>query len=115
MEFPKAIFVEYRKEKFGETFKLNLYTVSELVGIVGPSGSGKSTSVGNIPELGIKGLNPEETFVINVMGKPLPFRGWKSKYQEGKNYFSTIDPKMVLAAFAKIKDNPAIKNIVLDD
>ena len=50
--------------------------MSELVGICGPSGSGKSTSVGNIPELGIKGLNPEETFVINVMGKPLPFRGF---------------------------------------
>lgn len=89
--------------------------MSELVGVVGPSGSGKSTSMGNIPELGIDGLNPDETFVINVMGKALPFKGWKSKYQEGKNYFSTIDPKMVLAAFAKIKENPSIKNIVLDD
>ena len=50
--------------------------MSELIGIVGASGTGKSTSMGNIPELGIEGLNPEETFVINVMGKPLPFRGW---------------------------------------
>jgi aspartate/methionine/tyrosine aminotransferase len=80
---------------------------------VGPSGSGKSTSIGNIPELNIQGLNPEETFVINVMGKALPFKGWKSKYVEGKNYFSTIDPKMVLAAFEKIKSNSAIKNIFL--
>lgn len=89
--------------------------MSELIGIVGASGTGKSTSMGNIPELGIKGLNPEETFVINVMGKPLPFRGWKSKYEEGKNYFSTTDAKTILAALAKIKDMPNIKNIVLDD
>jgi hypothetical protein len=89
--------------------------MSELVGIVGASGTGKSTSMGHIPELGIAGLNPEETFVINVMGKPLPFKGWKAKYEDGKNYFSTTDAKTILAALAKIKDMPNIKNIVLDD
>ena len=44
------------------------------IAIVGPSGEGKSTSYGQVPELGIKGLNPKETVVINVAGKDLPFR-----------------------------------------
>jgi hypothetical protein len=39
------------------------------------SGFGKSTSIGNIPELGIKGLDPSETFIVSVTSKPLPFKG----------------------------------------
>ena len=35
--------------------------------ILGKSGTGKSTS--------IKGLDPKETIVINVLGKRLPFKG----------------------------------------
>ena len=34
--------------------------------VLAPSGFGKSTSIGQIPELGIKGLNPEETYLISV-------------------------------------------------
>jgi hypothetical protein len=51
-----------------------------LIAVAGPSGVGKSTSMGQIPELNIKGLNPKETFIINVAGKPLPFKGWRKKY-----------------------------------
>lgn len=43
--------------------------MAELIGIAGNSGSGKTTSV--------KDLNPKETFIISVLGKPLPFRGFK--------------------------------------
>ena len=39
------------------------------IAVVGKSGTGKSTSYGQFPELGIKGLNPKETVVINVRGK----------------------------------------------
>ena len=45
------------------------------ISIVGKSGTGKSTSIGNIPELGIEGLDPKTTVIINVAGKSLPFRG----------------------------------------
>ena len=45
--------------------------MSNLIAIVGESGSGKSTS--------IRTLNAEETFVVNVASKPLPFKGWRSK------------------------------------
>jgi len=41
--------------------------MSELIGILGDSGKGKTTSLRN--------LDPEETVIINVSGKPLPFRG----------------------------------------
>ena len=50
------------------------------IAIVGKSGTGKSTSYGQFPELGIKGLDPKETVIINVAGKDLPFRGWKKLY-----------------------------------
>lgn len=40
--------------------------------IIGKSGSGKSKS--------IEYLDAKKTFIINVNHKPLPFRGWKSKY-----------------------------------
>ena len=33
--------------------------------ILAKSGFGKSTSIGEIPELGIKGLDPKETYLIS--------------------------------------------------
>lgn len=46
--------------------------MANLIAIVGDSGSGKSSS--------IRTLNSAETFIINVASKPLPFRGWRTKY-----------------------------------
>lgn len=48
--------------------------------VLARSGFGKSTSLGNIPELGIEGLNPEQTFLISCVNKPLPFKGSNKKY-----------------------------------
>ena len=42
--------------------------------VIGESGSGKSTSMRN--------LDPKKTFIISILGKDLPFRGWKKKYTE---------------------------------
>jgi hypothetical protein len=82
--------------------------------IVAEAGSGKSTS--------IETLNPSETFIINVSGKSLPFRGWKSKYQKFDpktkkgNYYETSDPKLVLRLLEVINtDMPEVKSIVIDD
>lgn len=88
--------------------------------VIGDSGSGKSTSVGQIEELGIKGLDPSETVIINAKGKPLPFHGWRTKYKgkitEGGNYFSSVDAATIIQVLNYIGDNrPDIKNIVLDD
>ena len=90
------------------------------IAVVGKSGTGKSTSYGQFPELGIKGLNPKETVVINVSGKDLPFRGWKKLYtgkvSEGGNYFESSDAVQIAKVIDYISSNRKdIKNIVIDD
>lgn len=90
------------------------------IAIVGKSGTGKSTSFGQFPELGIKGLNPKETVVINIAGKDLPFKGWKKNYtgkiSEGGNYFESSDAEQIskIIQFVSIH-RTEIKNIVIDD
>jgi len=90
------------------------------IAVVGPSGEGKSSSYGQIPEIGITGLNPKETIVINVAGKDLPFRGWSKMYNgeisKGGNYLQTADANVIAQAITFISGNrPDIKNIVIDD
>lgn len=90
------------------------------IAIVGKSGSGKSTSIGNIPELGIKGLNPKTTVIINVAGKDLPFRGWTKMYfgniKEGGNYIETSDADTISKVIKFISDSrPEITDIVIED
>jgi hypothetical protein len=87
--------------------------MSTLVGIVGQSGTGKSTS--------IETLNPKETVIINVSNKPLPFKGWRSNYTQGKlsegaNYISTDVAATIVQALKYISDNrPEIKYVIIDD
>ena len=92
------------------------------IAIVGNSGEGKSTSIGKNDELGIEGLNPAETVIINVADKDLPFRGWRKLYDgtkkisAGGNYTSTSNADTIAATIKLIVDKrPEIKNIVIDD
>lgn len=90
------------------------------IAIVGNSGEGKSTSYGQIPELGIKGLSPKETVVINVGGKDLPFRGWQKMYNgeipQGGNYFHAAEADKIAMAIKFVSESrKEIKNIVIDD
>ena len=90
------------------------------VAIVGESGTGKSTSLGNFPEIGIKGLNPSSTVIINVANKPLPFKGWSSKYKEGikekGNYLVSSDADVIASAIKFISDSRKdITDVVIDD
>jgi hypothetical protein len=80
--------------------------------VLGDSGSGKSTSTRN--------LDPKETFFINVIGKPLPFKGWKGKYKaiEGTtgNYFSSYNAEEILKCIRYVDSKrPDIKTIIIDD
>ena len=82
--------------------------------VIAQSGAGKSTS--------IEGLNPEETFIINVANKPLPFKGWKAKYPkrtkenpDGRMQ-SVATPAGILDAMKYISEGrPEIKVLVVDD
>lgn len=83
--------------------------------IIGASGSGKSTSLRN--------LNPKETFCINVLDKPLPFRAYKSRYKnisgwddKEANYYATDDYARIIKCIRMVNDNrPDIKILILDD
>lgn len=91
--------------------------MSDLIGIAGLSGSGKTTSV--------KDLNPKETFVISVLGKPLPFAGSKKNYTELKqdkdkkwvgNFYRSNKVDSIIKVFKVIdKAMPHIKHIIIDD
>ena len=98
--------------------------MANAIAVVGESGSGKSTSLSSIPELGILGLKPEETFIINVKGKPLPIKGWKKLYKEiditkpptEGNYLATTDSSLIVKTLQYINQNRTdIKNVVLED
>ena len=80
--------------------------------VIGKSGTGKSTSIRNLDE--------KETFIINVLDKPLPFKGYKKKYtkatKEGGNYFSSDNSDSIIKMIKYINnERTEIKNIIIDD
>ena len=82
--------------------------------IIAESGAGKSTS--------IESLNPDETFIINVANKPLPFKGWKKKYtlwskeNPGGNMYDKAGAQNIEACIKYVNDKrPEIKNLIIDD
>lgn len=88
--------------------------MGNLIACVGASGSGKSTS--------LRTLNPTETFIINVASKPLPFKGWRTKYtvwnkdNPNGNFINTSN----VIDIAKIMNyihtkRTEIKNVVIED
>jgi ABC-type polar amino acid transport system, ATPase component len=88
--------------------------MSSTILIIGESGSGKSSSIRN--------LNHEETYIINVLDKPLPFKGYKKIYfkdaKEDKrpNYFATDDCNKIRQAIKAINEQrKEIKNLIIDD
>lgn len=89
--------------------------------VLAKSGFGKTTSIGNIPELGIEGLDPKETYLISCVNKPLPFRGGKSAYKittldkiaEGNRIITTNGEEV--AEIITILSKSPFTNIVLDD
>lgn len=89
--------------------------------ILAKSGFGKSTSIGEIPELGLKGLDPKTTYLISCVNKPLPFRGANKKFvvttpnnPTRGNRVITNDAGTVAKIINMLAKSP-YKNIVLDD
>jgi len=87
--------------------------MSEMVMVLGESGSGKSTSLRNMPS--------ENTFIIQVTKKMLPFKGGDKKYKlvskenPDGNLFVTDKSKTIVEVMKKISENPKIKYIIIDD
>jgi hypothetical protein len=86
--------------------------MSNSILILGESGCGKSTSIRTLP--------PKETMIINVIGKPLPFRGAKTQYtkitESGGNYYSSDNPASIIKLINGINEKRLdIKYLVIDD
>lgn len=83
--------------------------MANAVILLGKSGTGKSSS--------IKGLDPKETVVLNVLGKKLPFKGSSSVYnKENKNLFRIDEYQQAINMLQGIDKNaPHIHNVVIDD
>lgn len=82
--------------------------------IMGESGTGKSTSIRN--------LDPKETFIVNVLNKPLPFRGYKTNYTKLSsdgitgNLYSSTSYEQVHRILRLINDKRLeIKTLIIDD
>lgn len=82
--------------------------------ILGECASGKTTS--------IRTLNPDETFIINIEDKPLPFRNFKNNFRsapEGDkkvNYYASDNALKIVGAINKISQSrPDIKYLIIDD
>lgn len=83
--------------------------MSNTVIIMGEPGTGKSRS--------IKHLDEKETFLINVLDKSLPIKGYKKKYNaDNKNYYANDNARAIIETIRTIdKDRPDIKNVIIDD
>jgi len=83
--------------------------MSQIVAVAGPSGSGKSTSTSTLP--------PDKTAFINVVGKSLPFKGWKKHYnKQNKNYLIEHNYAKIINYIKWFSDErPEIKYLIVDD
>lgn len=89
--------------------------MSRAVLIIGESGAGKSTSA--------RTLDPKETFVINSLGKDLPFKGSGKNYtyynketNPNGNMIKTTSGAAVMQWLNFISQKmPHIKNVIIDD
>lgn len=88
--------------------------MSNNVLVIGTSGSGKSTSIRTLP--------PEETFCLNVLNKPLPFKGAQKRYtplsSDGLtgNYYASDDHAAIMRVIRLVNTKrPEIKYLVIDD
>lgn len=83
--------------------------MSKLLAVVGETGSGKSHS--------IQYLDAKETYIINVAGKELPFKGSSKLYnRENKNYKDVSDTVEVQKLLQTLSDTaPQIKTVIIED
>ena len=77
---------------------------SKLIGIVGETSTGKSTS--------IKHLNPDETYIINVAKKELPFKGSEKMYNADKKNYKEVDDANEISRLLKTTSRTLLSKIL---
>lgn len=87
--------------------------MANLIMVLGESGTGKSTS--------IETLNEKETFIIQVVDKPLPFKGFKKRYSlktkenPKGNRFISDRADVIIKILQNLNKEKGVKNIIIDD
>ena len=83
--------------------------MSKLTAIVGDTGNGKSHS--------IQFLDSKETYIINVAGKELPFKGSQKLYnRENKNYKEVSEAMEITTLLKTLSDTALhIKQVIIED
>ena len=87
--------------------------MANMIMIIGESGTGKSTSIEN--------LNEKETFIIQAVDKPLPFKEYKKKYplrskeNPKGNRFISDKSEIIIKILSTLDKEKEIKNIIIDD
>ncbi|MDU7925287.1 MAG: AAA family ATPase [Finegoldia magna] len=86
--------------------------MANLVLILGQSGTGKSTSIRN--------MDSKDTFIIQVVNKPLPFKNFKKNYslvdKDGKGRRLVSDNyDRIISCLKYLNNDKDIKNIIIDD
>lgn len=83
--------------------------MSKLIALVGDTGNGKSHS--------IQFLDPKETYIVNVAGKELPFKGSSKIYnRENKNYKDVNEATEIQRLLQTLSDSaPQIKTVIIED
>ena len=76
--------------------------------ILGPSGTGKSTS--------IKGLDPKETVVLNVLRKDFHLKEVVLFIMQNKNLFNVDEHTQIVNLLNSIDQKaPHVKNVIVED
>ena len=74
--------------------------------IIGESGTGKSTSIRN--------MNPDTTFIFQVIKKPLPFKGGRYSRENG-NLFISDNYESIISGIKKLDKQKKYTDIIIDD
>lgn len=74
--------------------------------VIGESGTGKSTSIRN--------MNPDTTFIFQVIKKPLPFKGGKFSKENG-NIFITDNYDSLINGLKKLDKQSKYTDVIIDD
>ena len=83
--------------------------MANVVIVAGPTGSGKSRSTIN--------LNPDITYVINVLDKPLPYKNSKTLYNKDKKNIISVDDYRKIIPILEVVNTKMlnVKHLIIDD